>query len=259
MNHERRKVLITVKTYPLPSKAYQELVCTAGVLENGSFIRLYPIDYRYMPYWQWYKKYQWIEVEAAKNPKDNRRESYRPKLNSIRPLGAPLPTKDGWAERRKYVLAQGSSSMEELHELQETENVSLGIIRPKKVSDFIIERTEQDWEPKYKAALGQQHLFGPDKKPLEKIPFKFSYVFTCDDPRCNGHEMMITDWELGELYRNMRDKHGDLDMAGQKVRQKFFDQMCSDSRDAHFFVGTIAQYKTWIVLGVFWPPRKAAR
>lgn len=34
------KILITVKTYPIPSQKYDELVCTAGVTENGEFIRL---------------------------------------------------------------------------------------------------------------------------------------------------------------------------------------------------------------------------
>ena len=29
------KVLITVMTYPHPSRGYQELVCTAGVTESG--------------------------------------------------------------------------------------------------------------------------------------------------------------------------------------------------------------------------------
>ncbi len=41
------KVLITVMTYPHPSRGYQELVCTAGVTESGEWIRLYPVDYRY--------------------------------------------------------------------------------------------------------------------------------------------------------------------------------------------------------------------
>jgi hypothetical protein len=43
------KVLITVKTYPLPSNKYQELVCTAGVLEDGRWIRIYPIPFRSLP------------------------------------------------------------------------------------------------------------------------------------------------------------------------------------------------------------------
>lgn len=56
------KVLITVMTYPHPSRGYQELVCTAGVTESGEWIRLYPVDYRYREQHQQFKKYQWIEV-----------------------------------------------------------------------------------------------------------------------------------------------------------------------------------------------------
>jgi len=40
---------------------------------------LYPINYRDRDYGQWYKKYQWIEVDIEKNKKDPRPESYRPK------------------------------------------------------------------------------------------------------------------------------------------------------------------------------------
>jgi hypothetical protein len=39
----KTKVLIAVKTYPSLSSKYDELVCTAGFLEDGSWIRVYPI------------------------------------------------------------------------------------------------------------------------------------------------------------------------------------------------------------------------
>ena len=45
----RTKVLITVMTYPHPSKSYDELVCTAGITDKGEWVRLYPVDYRYQP------------------------------------------------------------------------------------------------------------------------------------------------------------------------------------------------------------------
>ena len=38
------KVLITVKTYPTISTKYEELVCTAGFKEDGTWIRIYPIN-----------------------------------------------------------------------------------------------------------------------------------------------------------------------------------------------------------------------
>lgn len=39
------KVLITVKTYPAISSKYDELVCTAGFREDGTWIRIYPIQF----------------------------------------------------------------------------------------------------------------------------------------------------------------------------------------------------------------------
>ena len=66
----KEKVLITVKTYPTFSKSYDELVCTAGFKEDGTFIRIYPIPYRKLEYDQRYKKYEWIELELEKNTSD---------------------------------------------------------------------------------------------------------------------------------------------------------------------------------------------
>jgi hypothetical protein len=50
----KTKVLITVKTYPAISTKYDELVCTAGFLEDGSWIRIYPIQFRKRPYAEQY-------------------------------------------------------------------------------------------------------------------------------------------------------------------------------------------------------------
>jgi len=39
-------ILSHVKTYPTLSKKYDELVCTAGILDNGSWARIYPLPFR---------------------------------------------------------------------------------------------------------------------------------------------------------------------------------------------------------------------
>lgn len=74
----KTKVLITVKTYPTISKKYEELVCTAGFLEDGSWIRIYPIQFRKKSYSEQYSKYDWIELDLVKNKSDFRPESFRP-------------------------------------------------------------------------------------------------------------------------------------------------------------------------------------
>ncbi|MDR2399889.1 MAG: hypothetical protein LBD61_05630 [Endomicrobium sp.] len=95
---ETKKVLITVKTYPTSSKKYDELVCTAGITEDGKLIRLYPIEFRKLPYEKQYKKYDWIEVVVERNDSDFRKESFRPisECKIIKSIG----TENNWAERR---------------------------------------------------------------------------------------------------------------------------------------------------------------
>ena len=251
---ERIKVLITVKTYPSPSKKHEETVCTAGVREDGSFVRLYPVDYRNRPYHQWYKKYQWIELEASKHPKDPRPESLRP-LGEIKVLGPPISTAANWLERRKYILTRPRFTMCELNERNQKE-ISLAIVKPKLVQEFVYEKVARQWKPEWEAQMRQYKLFGPDKKPLEKIPYKFSYVFKCEELKCKGHKMMIEDWEIGELYRKIRDQSGDENIACQKVRDKFFGQICAEDKDTYFFVGTVLKHGTWIVLGTFYPKKE---
>lgn len=52
----KTKVLIAVKTYPALSAKYDELVCTAGFLEDGTWIRIYPIQFRKKSYEEQYRK-----------------------------------------------------------------------------------------------------------------------------------------------------------------------------------------------------------
>ncbi len=255
----RMRILITVKTYPIPSQKYDELVCTAGVLADGSFVRVYPVNFRDLPYSQQYRKYQWIEADVHKHTgRDVRKESYRPNPDSIRLIGEPIPTNKGdWNERGKYALARKSKSMEHLHSQQAADRTSLGIFKPKNIDDLIVRPDEPDWKPEFKNALAQARLWENrtlSKEPPRKVPFKFQYVFSCDEPTCKGHQMMIEDWEIGALYWNCVDAGATRIEACEKVKHKFLNQLCGSDKNTHFYVGTILAYpKSWVVIGVFYP------
>lgn len=117
--------------------------------EAGEFVRLYPVNFRDLPYSKQYKKYQWIEVQAQKHTgRDSRKESYRPNCDTLQILGEPIPTKKAdWSERAKYVLAQQAASMEELRDRQLADRTSLGIFRPKRITDLVIADDEATWKP----------------------------------------------------------------------------------------------------------------
>lgn len=261
---ELLKVLITVKTYPIPSAKYDELVCTAGVSETGDFVRLYPVNFRDLPYSKQYRKYQWIQVSAQRHSgRDSRKESFRPDCETLKILGEPIPTKRGdWSERAKYVLANRAASMEELHDRQSQDRTSLGIVRPKRIFDLEIAADDPSWKPGFLAALKQARIWEDrkvTKEPPRKLPFKFSYRFECDDIRCRkNHRMMIEDWEVGALFWKLVDNGASHDEAASKVRDKFLTDLCSSDKDTHFYVGTIlAHPKSWVVIGVFYPKKVA--
>lgn len=254
--YTKTKVFITVMTYPHPSRGYQELVCTAGVTEEGEWVRLYPIDYRYRPSHQKFQKYQWIEVEVieqgAKN--DQRKESRKPSLDSIRPLGEKLDSKNNWEARREIIDKLPVYTVNKLRTLYDRDKTSLGIVRPVRILDLKIEDSDQDWKPEWQRVLNQFKLFGPQPKPLAKIPFKFSYVFECKDSS-KPHNAMVEDWELGVLYLKEVDRLGNEWAAAKSVKRKFLDELRAPDKDTRFFMGTVFPYNRWVVIGVFWPPK----
>jgi hypothetical protein len=100
--YTEHRILIWGKTYPELSKKYIETVCTAGVLESGKPVRLYPIAYRYLNDEQ-FRLYQWITAGLIKNPNDGRPESYKIDCESII-LGEALPTTgDEWGKRGEFM------------------------------------------------------------------------------------------------------------------------------------------------------------
>jgi hypothetical protein len=185
---------------------------------------------------------------------DRRKESRKPILETICPLGEPLSTKNGWSVRRQIIDKIPIYTVNQLKSRYDSERMSLGIVKPTKVIDVKIESADPEWKPEWQALFDQLTLFGPVRKPLRKIPYKFSYVFECEDSH-KPHNAMIEDWELGTLWLNEVDRLGDEEQAALSVRRKFLDELCNENKDTRFFMGTTFPFNSWVVLGVFWPPK----
>jgi hypothetical protein len=220
-------------------------------------VRLYPIDYRYRPNDQQFRKYQWVEVGLAAHGsgRDHRRESRQPDLDSIRILSEPIGTENGWAKRREIIDKLPHHTRLELEALYDNDKTSLGVVRPTEVLDLEIEPSEREWKPEWQATLRQFNLFHGEPKELKKLPFKFSYVFRCADTGDRPHRAMIEDWELGVLFLKEVERLGSEEAAASNVKKKFFNEICGPGKDTRFFMGTVFPYNTWVVIGTFWPPR----
>jgi len=266
---ERKKIYITVKTYPTLSEKYAELVCTAGISEDGSWVRLYPLPFRKLDNEQKYKKYQWIEADIERNTSDFRIESHKVlNIDTIKVI-EPENTKVNWEERKRILFKSEKlyTNLEEIINLAKAPPYrSLAIFKPTKILDFYSEPTERDW-PKNKIEqirekAKQLSLFQtPDElieefKVVQKLPYLFKYQF--EDDQGKESNLMIEDWEVGTLYLNcLRNANGDEGKALEKVREKYWDEFIT--RDIFFFLGTrksdhhLAQ-NPFSIVGVFYPP-----
>jgi hypothetical protein len=238
-------------------------VCTAGVREDGSWVRLYPIPFRRLEDEQQFKKFDWIECRVLRHKSDPRPETFRPVDETELRAVAHIDRRDEWRERRKILLktARVYDRLGELIEGAKANRLSLAVFRPSKVKDFIWEQEDRDWDTEkvreMRELTNQYDLFADNAwretfKIIPKLPYSFSYRF--EDADGKASELQILDWEAGALYWNcLRSTDGDEARALAKMKKKYIGEFVT--RDLHFFLGTTQQWhqvapNPWVIIGV---------
>lgn len=249
----RRRVLIAVRTYPVPATKSIEASCTAGISDDGQWVRLFPVPFRLMDEEKRFSKWQWIDADMMKATNDARPESYKLNIDKIS-VGDKVGTANYWGDRWNSVRPLIRPSLCHIQQERNTNNFpTLGLFKPKRIKRLVLEKETADWTQAELDKLSQDGLFHKAPKyVLEKLPFKFKYEFECDG-ECNGHSMSCTDWEMAQAYRSWRREYGD---GWESAFRRKFERDMIEKFDTHFFVGTIHQHpKNWIIVGLFYPPK----
>ncbi|MFZ3342963.1 MAG: hypothetical protein WA213_18925 [Terriglobales bacterium] len=263
--YTEHKVLIWGKTYPELSKKYIETVCTAGVLESGKPVRLYPITYRYLDDEQ-FRLYQWITAGLVKNPNDARPESYKIDCDSII-LGETLPaTADEWGKRGEFMFKDKTwqfGSVDDLQQAQKKDRTFIGIVAPREIMKVeAADRSEEDarsFDQKFddlkrsvEAERAQIQMFEdaipPEMKKLEFLRSRVMVSWLCKGKNCSGHRMQVLDWGLCELQRR----------EGSEAAVNRMKELCNlKNYDLKFFLGNLFQYPTsFLIVGMWYPKRR---
>ena len=265
----KERILITVKTYPTLSRKYGETVCTAGVRENGSWVRIYPVPFRRLGEPEQYRKYDWLECGLVRHRKDPRPESHHPEDPHQLVAVGHMSTADGWRERRRLLLetAPVHTRLQSLIEAAKANSLSLGVFKPVRITRFLWEEEDREWDPakveEMRNQTNQGDLFAEQPwrrtfRVIPKLPYSFSYEFEDADGR--RPTLQILDWEIGALFWNCMRQHGNDEPAAlEKVRAKYEDQFLQT--DLHLFLGTTQQFhfvapNPWVIIGVFPVPHR---
>jgi hypothetical protein len=259
----RERILVTVKTYPTLSRKYGETVCTAGVREDGTWVRLYPVPFRRLDDAEQYLKFDWLECDVIKSPGDSRPESFRPK--DVKQLNAVdhVDTSNNWRERRRILLqtAKVHNQLQPLIDGAKKNTLSLAVFKPARIIDFLWEEEDRDWDQSKVAEMRDRSLQGvlfeedawrQTFKLINKLPYNFSYCFEDADGKTST--MQVFDWEIGQLYWScLKRTDSDEAVALAKVKEKYFGEFMK--KDLHFFLGTTQMFhrwaaNPWVIIGV---------
>lgn len=256
MEVQRIRVMITVKAYPTVSRQYNETVCVAGIrvdTPSPKHVRLFPVPFRELEEAQQFDKYDVVEVDVTGHTRDDRPESRRPVLATLRVVGH-VPTDGDWEQRAMWVRPLVAGSLCQIKREQRAGGTSLGMFRPGRVTAFKLIKAEErsDWQ---EMMASQMNIFDPERRKLEALPYRFVYCFRCAEEECGGHEIGLLDWEAGAAYLKWRHRYPPQ-VLEDKIREKWFTQIAGPQRDVHFFVGNLHKRpRQFMLLGAFWPPR----
>lgn len=264
-DYEKKRILIWGLTYPELSTKHLETVCSGGVLEDGSPVRLYPIPYRYLDGPDKFHKYQWVTANIVRNTSDPRPESFKVQSGSIQ-CGEKIPTsKDEWGIRSQFVFRNPSWQYETWDALQEAQSLnrtSLGVVIPHKILDVkVVDRTDEKADSfreklerirkQLEIDKAQLKLFEEETpeemKSLDFIQYRLQIEWQCASADCTRHKMQVLDWEVAELHR----REGD-----EKALQKL-TQICDLSKySLRFFLGNFRLYpNAFTIVGLWYPKR----
>lgn len=265
MPSRETNILILCKTYPSPSAKYTETSCVAGMEEDGSLIRLYPVPFRMIGEDQQFKKWQWITARVEKSPNDHRPESHRIYVDTIQ-TGTVIDTgkRHDWAARRSLINSLPVyDSHAELEQARVEHKVSLGLVRVGRVIDLDITPAKSpDWTAvelsKLISMQAQGSLFEESEasvQQLEKIPFDFHYQYECKTSA--GTERFrhkIVDWEACQLYRKLLSKHG-RDGWQEPFKHRLLHEL--PKGDLMLLQGNIHRYAwQWLIVSLIYPPKE---
>ncbi|AEG00658.1 hypothetical protein [Methylomonas methanica] len=262
-NSSKERILILAKTYPSPSAKYMETSCVAGITENGTMRRLYPVPFRLLEGSQQFAKWQWIEVRTRKATQDHRQESYRLYVDTLE-CGEKIESKRNWEFRQPWIERIPSfDSFDELQQSRSDTGLSLALLKPKKLVKLeIVKAKKPDWTAEEKEKLMREQMQGDifsqeeaesEIATLRKIPFDFYYRYLCDtvdgEKECR-HK--IVDWEAGALYWNCVGRQGTNWEA--PFRDKLEDQLTG--KDLMFLMGNQHRFQDqWLIISLIYPPK----
>lgn len=217
-----RDLLVLAKTVATSDFPVERASVIGVDRESGRLIRLSPFPWKGADTDPPILRWAWIQARTVVAPFDPRTGSAGVEGEVIQT--AYVDAKDGWRLRRPFVRSHLHGSLESLLESARAGAASAGFVK-----------VSPEWD-------------------LMQLPLRATFRCASDD--CTGpHELPVLDWELHEMSRAARERHGAV--WATKFRETW-GRALVEKYDVHVLLSSYAQSPSKLyVAGLFYPPREA--
>lgn len=190
--------------------------------ESGRLLRLSPFPWKGADTDPPILRWAWIQARTVVAAFDPRTGSAGVEGEVIQT--AYVDAKDGWRLRWPFVRSHLHGSLESLQQSARAGAASAGFVK-----------VGSEWD-------------------LQQLPLRVTFRCASDD--CSGpHELAVLDWELHEMARASRERHGAV--WATKFRETW-GRALVEKYDVHVLLSSYAQSPSKLyVAGLFYPPREA--
>ncbi|ATG36335.1 hypothetical protein PhaeoP23_02210 [Phaeobacter piscinae] len=235
------RVTILVKASPQPSKRHSETVCCAGLQEDGTWKRLFPIRFRRLSGEKAFSRWDIVNFEYSRPRDDNRQESCRVHEESIQIVGQTKRAEEKSSLIERAVLASEKEAIDR--------NLSLALIRPTDVTLTWQKLTEKELETDRQnfAEQAKQLSFLEDEiAAYEPCPYRFKMRYRDE---AGEHTKTCADWETSAAFFNLRQSMPESDIL-RHLEKTYCENYVK--KGLVLALGNMKRRpQTWQLLGVF--------
>jgi len=236
------EAVILVKAAPQAGQKHGEVVCCAGMDNDGNWLRLYPVSFKTLEESQKFKRWDRIQFKWRLPNDDSRVESRRVDQHTIEIIGSLLKR-----ERSAFLSRSIVTSLEREREAGRSfallQSEILDFSAEKKSSEELSEERTRFDNMRIQAA---QDLFNTEKIiPHVPCPFKFKYKYRTEDGLREG---TCQDWEIEATYFKWSRRYGEQ-QAIERMIQRFGEEY--PEKGMLLAMGTHRHWKDrWLINGV---------
>lgn len=241
---EVNRLVILVKAAPRVGETHGELVCCAGIDDQGNWIRLYPVAFRSLAPEQRFRRWDIVQYKWSLPKGDSRTESRRVSHGTLEIVGHIRRRE----ERQRLIASAVVTGLS----VEEKAGKSLALLRPREARFHWEKKSQADFDEE-KAKFEEWHkqetqgLFGMlDKSlvPYEPADYSFKYSYTTDDGRRTG---TCQDWEVEAAYLKWKREYGEA-KALEFMQSRFGEEYVESG--FVLAMGTHKAYGNWLINGV---------